>query len=386
MPAYDECHLFVDGSCLRPEAGPLRLAAWAVIIAPPGSDAPGIPLTDGLVPGILQSAFRAELCATVSALLYCARVRRPTTVWSDCKGVVCKVRSFLCGSWFPSSRCRRFDLWTLIGPRQETLSSLARICKVDSHLDPASENTFGDEWCAERNNQADQAAARAHLLRPPEFWRRWRELCQHWDAEWVVAKEVLALQLRIATFATRTAGTVKEPTLQTPSAPLEAHFLGDIPENPGCGLFRKYGSDYIHKLFQFDSLLQSADASVRWISSLQLYIGFASRFGRPMTLHLGKWTDLSKVKNGSLVHVGVAKRVRHFMQHLRECAKAGQGRWRPIECRPCSTAMKVKLSCVAAQMEETFFQEIEEYLFRQLPRGTVTGNSRGWRSLPLPGP
>ena len=74
------------------------------------------------------------------------------------------------------------------------------------------------------------------------------------------------------------------------------------------------------------------------------------------------------------------------MQHLREFAKSRHGRWRPIECRPCSTALRVKLSSVAVRIHEVLFQEVEAYLVRHLPQGAVTGTCRGWRSLPLPGP
>ena len=272
VPTLDECHLFVDGSCLRPDAAPLRIAAWAVNLALPGGDAASLPLADGLVPGTLQSAYRAELCATISALLYCVHILRPTTVWSDCKGVVCKVRSFLCG-WFPSPRCRHFDLWSWLCPHQEVLSGVARICKVDSHLDPATESTFGDEWCAELNNQVDLAAARAQNHRSRDFWHHWEQLCRHWDTEWVVAKEVQALHLRIATYATHTARPAREPTLQTPAVPDEVDSLGEVLRQPGEVLLTKYGGDYIVKLSEFASLLQSAEAPVRWISLLQLYVG-----------------------------------------------------------------------------------------------------------------
>ena len=386
VPCLDEYHLFVDGSSLRPEAAQLRLAAWAVNCALPGIGMGSLPLSDGLVPGLLQSAYRAELCATISGLLYCVRVRRPTTIWSDCLGVVLRIWSFLCGSWFPSPRSKHFDLWSFLCPHQEFLASYARICKVDSHLEPTAERTFGDEWCAAMNNQVDEAASRAQLSRPSTFWSSWQSLCRHWDSEWVVAREVIALHLRIAVHATRTARPVREPTLQTLDVPANAHFLGDGPTQQGNILFRKYGNGYLDKLSEFATLLRCGASPVRWISSLQLYIGFSLRFGLPLTFHNGVWLDLSRTRNGMLVHVGVAKRVRQFMQHLREYARTGQGHWRPVEGRPSSAALKVKLSCVAVHLRDDLFSEIETYLFQHLPSGAVSGTSRGWRSLPLPGP
>ena len=102
-PDIHEYHVFVDGSCWQPGQPHLRLAAWATLIAVPGSFEEPIPLSDGVVPGLLQSAFRAELCGLISALMFCVSVQRRVWVWSDCLGVVRRVRRFLKGPGFPAS-------------------------------------------------------------------------------------------------------------------------------------------------------------------------------------------------------------------------------------------------------------------------------------------
>ena len=166
---WHEYHLFVDGSCLRPDTPALRLASWAVTIASVGEIAPPVVLADGLVPGLLQSAYRAELCAMVSGLLFAALKGRKVWIWSDCLGVVSKVRKWLLGAWQPTQRTRHFDLWRCILPFLQVLQPLVGVRKVTSHLDPMLETTVGDEWCAYHNNQVDAAAANAQLVRETSF-------------------------------------------------------------------------------------------------------------------------------------------------------------------------------------------------------------------------
>ncbi|CAE7714215.1 unnamed protein product [Symbiodinium pilosum] len=383
-PEWNAYHLFVDGSCLRLDAPALRLASWAVTIAPLGDFAPPVPVADGLVPGLLQSAYRAELCAMVSALLFAVRKARRVWIWSDCLGVVSKVRRWLQGSWRPTQRTRHFDLWRCILPYLLDLQPLVHVCKVTSHLDPALEATVGDEWCAYRNNQVDSAAANAQLARESSFWEIWEAFCSHWDREVRIAKDVMALHVRVGHKAVVTRQPLVFSTPATEAIPCELADLGHFSMERGQKLLRRYGEAAIRKLEQWSALLRSQEEPVRWVSTVQLFLGFAMRFGLPQVLRDGVWVDLSDIVNGRLVQIPIAVRIRWFARQLREFAASSQSSWRSKECRPHSVALQVKMTCFPIQWPSDLHREVEQFLTRHLPGGVVSGNSRAWRQMPLP--
>ena len=93
--------LFTDGSCPYPAESYLRVAAWGVVVAG-GLGAPGTLLATGHLPGLIQSAFRAELTAVISAAKFAAISHSKVRIWSDCLGVVKRFARLLRGDWSPS--------------------------------------------------------------------------------------------------------------------------------------------------------------------------------------------------------------------------------------------------------------------------------------------
>lgn len=62
-PQGTDVHVFTDGSCLNQSFPTCRVAAWAVVLAPVGVDSLGQVVDSGPLPGLLQSACRAEIFA-----------------------------------------------------------------------------------------------------------------------------------------------------------------------------------------------------------------------------------------------------------------------------------------------------------------------------------
>ena len=384
FPDLPEYHVFVDGSCLRPSVPHLRLASWAALIAEPGGFGDPFPLSDGLVPGLLQSAFRAELCAMVSALLFCAEVRRKVYIWSDCLGVVRKVRRFLEGSWVPGERTRHADLWKILIPHQETLAAFCSVCKVTAHLEPEHQLGVGDEWCAYFNNLVDRAAERAQTARDMDFWNAWTRLCQSWEQERFVAGEVIALHVRVGHLATRSRVDRTHTDLQPLPPPDWTGTLGVLSEAGAHALARRYGQSYVRDLVEWSVFLVDANAPVRWISSVQLFFSFCLRYRRPPVFRDKAWRDLDSVRNGHLVQVPTSSWVRYFLRHLRDLAGRGGGSWRLQECRPHSATLCVKLSSLPLRFNQALWDETEAFLSRNLPNQAVAGHERSWRNIPAP--
>ena len=94
-------HVFSDGSCLLPTDSELRLASWAVTLAVPVGS-PACIIASAPVHGLIQTAFRAELMAALSALLFAIKVEAALVLYCDCRGVVGRVLRFLSGSPCPT--------------------------------------------------------------------------------------------------------------------------------------------------------------------------------------------------------------------------------------------------------------------------------------------
>ena len=113
MPSGECVDLFTDGSCLKPQEPNLRLAAWAVVFAPLELYADSVLVSAGLVPGILQSPYRGELCAMVSALKFGWVSRRRIRIWTDCQALLKRCRKWQAGKWRPSQRTPHWDIYGL---------------------------------------------------------------------------------------------------------------------------------------------------------------------------------------------------------------------------------------------------------------------------------
>ena len=95
LPCSGCVDLVVDGSCFFPECAPLRLASWAVTCARRDLSVPPRILHAGLLPGVLQTSFRAEVFAVLAACRFASLSGVQVRVWCDCLGVVRRCRGLL---------------------------------------------------------------------------------------------------------------------------------------------------------------------------------------------------------------------------------------------------------------------------------------------------
>ena len=97
--------IFTDGSCLWPRSKTLRLSSWALVQAHSSGDpCKSQVVSAGVVPGMQQSAYRAELLAVRQSLLYAAHWGRRLRIWSDCQSVVNKFCRILARREQPKSK------------------------------------------------------------------------------------------------------------------------------------------------------------------------------------------------------------------------------------------------------------------------------------------
>jgi len=96
----EDVHLFTDGCCFDQHSSATRMAGWAVVQASCASvfDSKHSRALDwGVLPGLLQSAVRAEVYAIWRALQLVSHYSGRVFLWTDCEAVVKKFRRLLHG-------------------------------------------------------------------------------------------------------------------------------------------------------------------------------------------------------------------------------------------------------------------------------------------------
>ena len=169
-PLQTDCaivHLFTDGSCFRQHDSFQRFASWSVVCAGyEGDFSDSFVHAAGHLPGLIQSAYRAEVFATRQALKAMARVDGAIAIWTDCVAVVRRLSALLSGST-PSFAWAHGDLWMDIADLLDDIGhARIRVTKVAAHratteVDPLEEWRFWHNTFAESLYQAHAQACSA---------------------------------------------------------------------------------------------------------------------------------------------------------------------------------------------------------------------------------
>ena len=159
----DVQHVFTDGACEQFGHSSLALAAWGVTLGDSG-----LVISGSALPGIVQSAPRAQLTAMISAAKWVGHYRCRTVVWADAKNVVDGVSAIQAGV-FPAFE-ENHDLWQTLQSLLDALPSEDfRVFHVPSHL--SMELTAGpfEDWIARWNGHVDTVAGYVNGQRSAEF-------------------------------------------------------------------------------------------------------------------------------------------------------------------------------------------------------------------------
>ena len=186
-------HLFTDGACTLYASSELALAAWGVVNASSGSV-----VAMGQLPGIWQSAPRAELTAVLSAVCWTFRHSATTAIWCDAYRIAEGLRLLLDGSPPEAGWCN-LDLWERIWLLvQELRPQQLCVHHVPSHLDPdLCEDDF-EVWVATWNQYADTVAGLANLNRSGRFSEVHHHAVEYFQVTATHLRSLRALYLAIA--------------------------------------------------------------------------------------------------------------------------------------------------------------------------------------------
>ncbi|CAE7399060.1 Pol [Symbiodinium necroappetens] len=155
--------LFTDGSCLNFDNADLALARWGVILANSGSV-----IACGTVPGLLQTAPRAEILALTAAARWALQTGLPCITWTDAANVCSGANLIQASGDLPGTT--DVDLWAqLAGLLRQLDPQRFLIRHTPSHLDTALTENPVEDWLAVHNSHADVLAGIANSNRPQTF-------------------------------------------------------------------------------------------------------------------------------------------------------------------------------------------------------------------------
>ncbi|CAE7325636.1 unnamed protein product [Symbiodinium sp. CCMP2456] len=185
-------HLFTDGSCNASWSPDFSLAAWGVVHSQHGAA-----LACGPVPGIWQTAPRAELWAVIAAAKWAVFHALPCFVWSDCLNVVEGISIIQAGSDLEQAADK--DLWDILKGLLDQLDSGSfRVCHTPSHLDSSLTESPWEDWLARYNGHADTLAAAANANRPQVLVDTYQAALQYHENNLQVLRALRSIYCGIA--------------------------------------------------------------------------------------------------------------------------------------------------------------------------------------------
>lgn len=325
-PGFKIMHVFTDGSCLYQNQPHKRFAAWAVVLA--SLDLDDLQQTQivesGPLPGLLQSAVRAEVFAALRAIEFAVASHAMVTVWTDSDAVVKRLSRILAGSQVNIGSSHS-DLWTRIACIVQSHPGQIAVAKVAAHRPVHSAISPAEEWSFRHNATADREAVAANLRRQEVFWQLFHRHTQALAYVESINHVVHSVLLQVSQEVVREQTAAETPNeLDRPSSailPLPA-WNGLKPfALPGAAI-RWYGEEVVRLILSwFWDVLFTSNAPMVWISHQQLYADFMGSTGNPGPVKDKGWKDGAKVPHLALRGFTFRQRTRWFIKILKECLR-----------------------------------------------------------------
>ncbi|CAE7393753.1 Pol [Symbiodinium sp. CCMP2592] len=375
--------VFTDGSCLLPTVPQLRLASWSVVLAADSTVRPWV-LAAGALPGIVQTAFRAEIFAVLSALKLALQTGRAVRIWSDCAGVVRKLTRMGSGLISLRPSMLNFDLWQQVADVLARLTVPWTVHKVAAHVDADASLSAVDDWLIHNNAAADAAADKANAQRSDFFWALWNDVRRDFTLQELKATAALRHQRLVAAKATAGKDTLwEDKAVGAATAVPVIHALSE----PLPRALLKFGDPFVLAISQWlVGLTELPQHAVQWYSFAQLYLAFCFETHIvPPVWDAGtrRWVHVSD-EEPRLAGISFAIRARYFRQQVRAVVSHGRGRLLTAEARPYSVALAIKLPVCSIGLRSDCYEQVERFLFQALPKGVCAQNERTWTRVPIP--
>ena len=388
--------LFTDGSCHHPKHDG-RLASWAVIQACPRDTNEATQsrvLAASPLKGLLQSAYRAELRAVLEAVKIAHHSRKKVRIWSDCQGVVDRVRAMLGNKWKATANSRHFDLWSQLrdlltdcGPGSVVITKVAAHCEHQGCVSAL------ETWCFLYNGLVDHAARVAHFLRPQTFWDVHHRFMRDVEFANFITQQIRMVQMSISkavVYHQQTAhdeghehdemeadGQNPRSKLPTWRAPPEVSWVSHQ-------MCQKYGERLVLSVASwFLQGIKEATKPPGWISFYQLYADYMLCTGEGGPLRMEAWTDSVSRPSASMIGISFKLRCRWFTHMLKELAVSWN--WSMIHqfVRPQSEFLLLHAACAWIPWSEARLDRCESWFGSCLTQ-PARRDGRALIRLPVP--
>eukprot|EP00435_Cladocopium_sp_Y103_P016651 s1710_g4.t1 len=373
-PQSDVVHLFTDGSCFNQHLPGQRFAAWSVVVAgwqPDNSDS--FVLDTGPLPGLLQSAYRAEIFAILRAVRSARSHRLRIMLWTDCASVQTRMHSILAGVR-PGVNCPHSDLWLAVFFAVHDLPpGFVSVTKVQAHQDAGGHSPLED-WCFCHNRLADRSAVRANFARSHSFWQLYHDHVQACHIAYTLSTEVQMVLLQVSRAAVNAednelAVEPSEPVFQPDRPPVEA-WTGLRPFSLPALAARWYGQAMVCKLlswwwFTLDGVAEPC----RWVSHFQLYLAFQLATGWTGPIHDPRWMDGDDFPCLGLLNFPFRLRARWFAKCLKESLRHAAQPFAYRFTTPESQVLKLHTGCLAVPWPMWQLEQIDQWLLTRQPLG-----------------
>ena len=395
LPSDRWTYVFTDGSCHFQTHPNLRFAAWSAVVASPfdGSSSWHDPILLGAcpLPGLIQTAFRAELYALAFVLHHAASRQSPVVVWSDCLSVIRKYHTYVHGNARLKGNAANADLWqwVLASVRQLGAHNV-QVRKVAAHQKAEAAPTAWDGWMTWHNNYADLKAKWANLSRPAEFWRVWElYAAESWTAQELFT-EVWQLHLAVADKSIRfDAGqTVDEAPLPVPRVvrqfPQLCNYTG-WSGNVEAAVCHEYGAPMMRRILKWWEVrsVSHQDVPVKWYSVASLYIDYQLSFGCAGPIKAGKaWLDPGLRRYLDPERFAFHVRLKWFRRCLKQFFRGAGIEVGFATCRPSSDVIQAFVQCVSVPWDLWAIRQTEHWLSSQV-REPIVRAAKALKHLPL---
>lgn len=390
--------VFTDGSCTAQTEPLLRFAAWSVVVAAPFSgrwkfETGGV-LASQALPGLVQTAFRAELFALAYALHQAALQQVSVRIWTDCLGVVSRFHLLARGVRRVKVNTANADLWGWVMTSLQSLGpGRVQVLKVAAHQKLHMATSRREVWRIWNNDSADLAAKAANLSRTASFWVLWDQLRTEWEKGNVLHQEIIRLHLAVAEMscAAHTAATVDElddEPISRPTRVFEMYYDASSAINAiSPKMLQTFPGSLPRKISEWWRQRTSGVlvSEIRWIPFHVLYLDYQLTFGCPGPIRIGKqwaeWSMRPYLVPDKHCH---ATRVRWFRQFIQMFWKTAGIVVRTATCRCDIEILPSFLACASVPWDRGYVRRVEEWLGTCLTTHCAR-QARELKVLPIPG-
>ena len=372
--------LFTDGSCLFPADASFRVAAYAVVHAAPFhldfTPASFKPLVACPLPGILQSAYRAELQALVTALAIVARFQSWARIWTDCSSVIRAYQKYVLDRVPVNPNSKHSDLLKqMVAHADEVSPARLAFLKVPAHADKSQYTSELDQWLLAGNRTADACAGAANIARGEAAWRLWESFAHQTTQHREEADAVRAHIVQVAKlWAAADEVTCRPSTPGVPGVtkrsarlPPLKFVLGAPVTLHGLTFRKSFGADLASAMVDWISCIRSDVAEIRWISYMHLYISFQWKVGPiAVTRRNGSWSVSRGSCAGLANHIRLGTRIKWFRLMCQQFLKDAKAEYVTSTTRPYSQWICCFRGCIGFPMAHSEFVLVEEFLQKSL--------------------